>query len=104
MAIAALILGVIGVLSFWAIGFGALPGIIAIILGVIGMNRAKESGIGGGQAKAGLALGIVAVIASIVFFVFLVSRADDIDFDGGINTDRPDGICNHDRFLQDPDC
>jgi len=104
MAIAALILGVIGVLSFWAVGFGALPGLIAIILGVIGMNRAKETGLGGGQAKVGLGLGVIAVVASIVFVVFLVNKADDINFDGRINSDPSDGICNHDRFLQDPDC
>lgn len=103
MALAALILGIIGVLSFWAIGFGALPGLIAVILGIIGINKAKETGVGSGQAKAGVGLGVLAIVASIAFIVLIVSAADDVDFEG-INTDPSDGVCNTDRFFQDPDC
>jgi len=63
MAVAALIMGIIGF-------FITLCSILAIIFGAIGMNETKKSPeIGGhGMAVAGLVLGII----SIVFWVFLV--------------------------------
>lgn len=65
MAIAALVVGVIGVVAI--LGFGAaavLLGVAAIVLGVLARRRIGESRgalAGGGLATAGWILGLVAV-------------------------------------------
>ncbi|MES0489060.1 MAG: hypothetical protein ABUK01_03650 [Leptospirales bacterium] len=74
MAIASLVLGIIGVAwilvpipgTFW---IGVILGVIAIVLGVLGK---KEEG-GAGKAKAGMILGIVAVIVNIAFYVLCMA-------------------------------
>lgn len=104
MATASLVLGIISIVTFWTFGFGVLLGILAIIFGVLGINRAKETPdkIHIGRAKAGLITGILGTIGGVLFFavifVFLGDAIDEID------SDFPDGVCNPDRFLQDPDC
>jgi hypothetical protein len=109
MAVAALVCGVIGICLFWLIGLGALPGLFGIIFGLIGLNRAKQlpNRVGAGQAKVGLVLGVIAIVASVVFVGWVVSRVDDGDItfnSGRIDSDPPNGVCNPDRFLEDPDC
>ena len=120
MAIASLVLGIIGLVTFWACGFGALPGLIAVVLGILGMQAANKLP---GQPQRGLAIaGIVtgglAVLIGVGFWVAVVllgdSANDELDRiqrdfeeqmeDQGINTDPSDGECNEARFLQDPDC
>lgn len=67
MAIAALVLGILGVLSFWTIVGGVLFGLLAVILGVIAMVKVNR-GTGGGMVMAviGLILGVLAIIGVIV--------------------------------------
>ncbi|WP_327148999.1 DUF4190 domain-containing protein [Nocardia sp. NBC_01329] len=67
MAIAALVLGILGVLSFWTIAGGILFGLIAVILGVIALVKAKRGTGGGGiMAVIGLILGLLAIVGVIV--------------------------------------
>lgn len=104
MATAALVLGIVGICLFWAVGLGALLGLLAVIFGGIGMSKAKS--IPGeplkGRAQAGLITGIIAIVAGVAFFVAVVAAVDD-EFDQ-INSDPSDGRCDPDRYLQDPDC
>jgi len=109
LAIASLVLGVLGIVTFCIWGLGAVFGLLAVVFGALAIRNAKKQP--GtpqvGLAWAGLICGIVAVVAGVVVFVLLVlavATSDDIDSDGGINSDPSDGICNEDRFLQDPDC
>jgi hypothetical protein len=109
MAVGALICGVIGLCTFWMLGLGAIPGLVGVILGAVGVSRAKHlpNNTGAGQAKAGIALGVIAIVASVGFFTYFLNEVDDsnVTFNTGhINSDPSDGSCNHDRFLQDPDC
>ncbi|MGI9579056.1 MAG: DUF4190 domain-containing protein [Microthrixaceae bacterium] len=117
MAIISLVLGIVGLLTFWACGGGALLGIGAVVLGIIGMNKSKEMGGNGrGLAIGGIATGALAIIAGIAIFLAWVVFADSVndqiqeDLDeweqqlDEFNSDTPDGVCNEDRFLQDPDC
>jgi hypothetical protein len=109
LAVAALVCSIIGLCTFWMLGLGAIPGLLGVILGAVGMNRAKQlpNNTGSGQAKVGIVLGIVAIVASVAFFSYFLSEVDDsnITFNTGrVNSDPADGSCNHDRFLQDPDC
>lgn len=106
LAVGALVVGIGSLLLFWACFLGILGGIIAIVLGVMGRSKAqRENGNGSGMATAGIVTGGLALVANIVLLVALTvfgNSVDDSDF--GINTDTPDGVCDEDRFLQDPDC
>lgn len=121
LAVASLVVGIIGLLTFWACGGGGLLGVIAVVLGILGLNKAKEMNDNGrGLALGGIITGGLAIVAGILVFVFWFVVADDVndqiqqDLDefqqqldedfGEINSDPSDGVCNEDRFLQDPDC
>lgn len=67
MAITALILGIIALLSCWTIIGGILFGLIAIILGFVAARRAKRGEAGGrGMAITGIVLGALGLILSVV--------------------------------------
>lgn len=106
LAIAALILGIIALLGSLVpiVGWFMWPFALAAIgLGLAGMSRAgKIDGTGKGMALGGLITGVLAVVAAIAWTVILVVAADDVDND--INSDPSDGVCNTERFIQDPDC
>ena len=70
MAIAALVLGVLAVLSSWTVIGGILLGLVAIILGFIALSRAKR-GQGGGKAMA--IIGIIAGALGMVLSIVLIS-------------------------------
>ena len=106
LAIGALVLG-IGSLLFALIpfvGFASVPFAIgAVVLGVIGLGKSREIGQGKGLAVGGLVTGALALAVSVLYVLLFIVIADDVD-DEGINTDPSNGVCNPDRFLQDPDC
>ncbi len=65
MAVAALVLGILGWLTM-------IPAILAIIFGVLGWSRAKKiDGIGQGKAAWGLGLGIFWVVGGTLLFFTL---------------------------------
>ncbi len=67
MAITALILGVIALLSCWTIIGGILFGLVAIVLGFIASRRAKRGEAGGrGMAITGIVLGLLGLVLSVV--------------------------------------
>jgi hypothetical protein len=105
MAIAALVLG-IGSLLFALIpfvGFASVPFAIgAVVLGVIGLGKSREIGQGKGLAIGGLVTGALALAVSVLYVLLFIVIADEAD--DGINSDPSNGVCNPDRFLQDPDC
>lgn len=86
---------------------GLIAGPIAIVLGFLGRKKANEemAGNGAGMALAGIITGALGFAVSLVFvlftFVFTESVVNELD---DINSDPSDGICNEDRFWQDPDC
>ena len=100
-----MILGIIGICLFWTFGFGVLLGILGIVLGAIGMSRADQ--LPGrhhrSRGLAGVITGVAAVVLGISFIVLVVAFAGESDF-ADINTDPANGVCNEDRFFQDPDC
>lgn len=75
MGTAALIVGILAILSCWipVLGLiGLVLGIVAIILGAIGRGRAKRmEANNGGVAMAGLVLGVLSVLVSIVVSVLI---------------------------------
>jgi hypothetical protein len=71
MAIASLILGILGVLSsFFTVGFGGMGlGLVALILGILGRKGAQGRDEPTGMATAGMVLGIVGLAFGVIFFV-----------------------------------
>ncbi|MFD4295352.1 DUF4190 domain-containing protein [Rhodococcus sp. NPDC058532] len=68
--IAALILGVLAVLGVWTIVGGIVLGVLAVILGFVGRSQFKKRrATNGGMSLAGIILGALAVIVSIVLVV-----------------------------------
>ena len=59
---AAMVLGIVGILTFWLLGLGALLGLLAVIFGFIGRGRAKRGeASNGGMALTGIITGFVAM-------------------------------------------
>lgn len=125
IAIAALVLGILGLLASF-IPFvnwftSPLP-LLGVGLGIAGLSKAKKINVGKGMAWGGIITGILGILITIAWtigVVFLVNEVDSDPVDGvcnssrelqdpdcgtGINSDPPDGVCDEDRFFEDPDC
>ncbi|MGP3981193.1 DUF4190 domain-containing protein [Streptomyces sp. KR80] len=80
LGVAALVLGIIGTVLFFANVFAVILGILAIIFGAVGRAKAaKGEATNGGQALAGLILGVVAIVAAIGFLVAIIAASDDFE-------------------------
>lgn len=76
LGIASLVVAIIGLLSVFG---GLVLGIVAVILGVIGRGRAKRGeATNGGVAIAGIVLGVLGVIVSIVAIALTVMFAREV--------------------------
>jgi hypothetical protein len=78
MGVAALVFGILAVLTFWLPIVGLVLGLLAIVFGVIGRGRVRKmQATNGGVALTGLILGvlvfIVNVVLSIALFLFGVA-------------------------------
>jgi len=81
MAIASLVLGIVGLATMLCDGFGLIPGILAIVLGVLARKEIRRSnGEGYGMATAGLIMGtitvslVVLVVIALALIVILSHR------------------------------
>jgi hypothetical protein len=86
LAIGALVCGIISIVSV-CVWFLSIPlGIVAVILGIVGKGKAQRGEAGGqGLAKAGLTLGAIGVVLSLVLHIafiagvsFLGSKAEQL--------------------------
>ena len=69
MAVAALVLGIIGLLTCWFF-LGGILGLIGLVLGIIGINKASKGQAGGkGLAIAGTVLSGFAIAGTVVVVV-----------------------------------
>ena len=81
MAIAALVAGIVGIVTCACL----VPSILAIVFGVIAKKDIAESGgakTGGGLAQAGFILGIVGVVLGIVNWI-IVAATGSFEFTTG---------------------
>ena len=77
MGIAALVLGIIGVLGCCSF---ILP-VLAIIFGWLGMQRAQAGlATNKGMAMAGLILGIVGVVISVIYWIMVFTGNGSFNF------------------------
>jgi hypothetical protein len=105
MAIAALVLGIISIVACWLCGLGVVAGVLAVVFGILGMKRADAlpGRPNRGMALAGLITGAIGAVLSVVLLVVIFVGAATSD-DDGFNSDPRNGVCNEDRYWQDPDC
>jgi hypothetical protein len=73
LAVAALVVGIVGVVMFWTVWGGILLGILGLVFGAVGLSKANRGAPNKGMAIAGLTLGGVAVVGSVLFLVALVN-------------------------------
>jgi hypothetical protein len=91
---------VLGILWIYWIG-----SVLALVFGYVAKGQIQRSAgrqTGRGMAIAGIVLGWIGV-GFLALFIVAIAFSDDDGFDG-INSDPSDGICNEERFLEDPDC
>lgn len=74
LAIAALVLGVLALLTCWTIVGGILLGIAALVVGLVAVSRARKGAGGGkGLAIAGIVLGVLGAAISGALLAFGLS-------------------------------
>lgn len=98
MAIASLVLGLI-----WVCSIGS---ILALVFGYLARKQIDAAGgreAGRGLATAGIVLGWIGVATLVIALMglFVFGGWDALN---EIDSDPPDGVCNDDRWWQDPDC
>jgi hypothetical protein len=81
LAIAALIVGIVGLLLCLIPFGGVLVPLVALLLGFLGLRRAKEIMIGRGMSIAGIVLGIVGVIGCALSTAIIVVFAHHVVHD-----------------------
>lgn len=90
MALAAMILGIVGVVTGFVV-FGALLGIAAIILGALSLKKVKEVGVGKAFALTGIITGAVSVLISICMLFVIISFAQTTEKCLEVGTDDGHG-------------
>ncbi|MET0903009.1 MAG: DUF4190 domain-containing protein [Acidimicrobiales bacterium] len=99
LAIASMVLGIL-----WISWVGS---ILALVFGYVAKGQIERSAgrqSGRGMAIAGIVLGWIGIAFLALFIVFAFAIGDEVDDFDGINSDPSDGVCDEDRFVQDPDC
>jgi hypothetical protein len=74
LAVASMVLGIVGVLLVWIpfIGYlGMICGFVALGLGIPSVVTSRKTGVGMGMAVTGIVLGGLTVILSLLFLVAL---------------------------------
>ncbi|MBC9712418.1 DUF4190 and DUF4352 domain-containing protein [Streptomyces sp. TRM66268-LWL] len=78
LGIAGLVLGIVGAVFFWTVWGGIILGVLGLIFGLIGRSRARKGeATNGGVALAGAILGGLAIVASVVWLIFVVVLVQD---------------------------
>ena len=84
LGVAALVLGIVGTVLFFTTILAAILGVLALIFGIVGRIRAsKGEATNGGQALAGLILGIVAILVSIGVLTAVIVSAENAENEDG---------------------
>jgi hypothetical protein len=79
LGIAALIVAIVALLSVWSVIGGIILGVVAVILGFVGWGRVKRrEATNGGIAIAGIALGALAIVISLIFIPIWMSVFNEV--------------------------
>lgn len=92
----------LGILWLYWIG-----SILALVFGYVAKGQIDRSAgrqTGRGLAIAGIVLGWIGVATAIIAIVVAIALANSSADREELNTDPSDGVCDEDRYWQDPDC
>ncbi|MGE2834583.1 DUF4190 domain-containing protein [Mycobacterium sp. SMC-4] len=79
LGIAALVLAIVGLVLCWTVVGGVILGVCAVLIGFLARGRVKRGeATNGGVAVAGIALGIVSVVAALVFIPIYIGLFDQV--------------------------
>jgi hypothetical protein len=79
LGITALVLAIIGLMFCWSVAGGIILGLCAIIIGFVGRGRVKRGeATNGGVAIAGIVLGFLAIIVSLIFIPIWIGVFDNL--------------------------
>jgi hypothetical protein len=96
MAVASLVLSLL-----WLGGVGSILGVVFGYMARGEIDRSQGRRGGRGLAMAGIVIGWVGVVGMLLVTTLVVANWDWLS---EIDTDPVNGICNEDRYWQDPDC
>jgi len=83
LGVAALIVGVCALIGSFSIAGGIVLGIVAVILGFVGRGRVKRGeATNGGVATAGIVLGVLGIIAGLIFVAIWVGLFKEVGAGG----------------------
>ncbi len=75
MAVAGLVLGILGLVFCWVAIIGWIMALLGVIFGGVGMSKAnKIGGKGKGMAVAGLACGVLGLVVGIALFFWALNK------------------------------
>jgi hypothetical protein len=72
MAVAGMVLGIIGLVLFWFPFVGWLVSLLGVIFGGVGIGKANKVGKGKGAAIAGLVCGALGLVIGVVLYILAV--------------------------------
>jgi len=74
LGIASLIIAIVGLLFVWTVAGGLILGIVAVVIGLAARGRVKRGEAdNGGVAIAGIVLGLLAIVVSLIFIPIWLS-------------------------------
>jgi hypothetical protein len=83
LGVAALIVGVCALIGSFSIAGGIVLGIVAVILGFVGRGRVRRGeATNGGVATAGIVLGVLGIIAGLIFVAIWVGLFKEVGAGG----------------------
>jgi hypothetical protein len=77
MAVAGLVLGLLGLVLCWIPGLGWVLALLGIIFGAVGISKGNRVGRGKGMAVAGLVVGMIGLLLGIVLFVLAMKVVEE---------------------------
>ena len=81
LGISALVVAIIGLVFCWTVVGGVILGVTAIILGFVARGRVKRGeATNGGVAIAGIVLGCLAIVVSLVFIPIYIGMFQEVGF------------------------
>jgi uncharacterized protein DUF4190 len=83
LGITALVVAIVGLLFCWTVAGGVILGAIAVVIGFVARGRVKRGqATNGGVAIAGIVLGFLAIIVSLVFIPIWISVFEEVGGSG----------------------
>ncbi|MBA2541511.1 MAG: DUF4190 domain-containing protein [Deltaproteobacteria bacterium] len=104
MAVAGLVLGILGLVLCWASILGWILALLGIIFGGLGIGKAnKIGGKGKGMAIAGLVCGVLGLILGIALFFWALNQMKRGRFGEAPSPTQPDMRSYAERYVPAPE-